>query len=187
MLVSRSYFVYLLGHVARNRCAKGEAKAAAVFQVLQIDPTFVKGDLDYMKIDLFAGSRLRITNRGLTGALFMGQVHVLSSRILPQANCNVLPFYNPVFSVLDDVLFRQYSCYASVRVFKTLVDQNCAGCNSMDKLHIRVRAKSELCVLIIVVIRKQLFIPVHPASVVVYLPATTPARHKAGANGSASI
>lgn len=49
------------------RCSKGEEKAAAVFRVFQIDATFVGGDLQYMKADLFEGSRLHITSCSLTG------------------------------------------------------------------------------------------------------------------------
>ncbi|CAB1102466.1 unnamed protein product [Ectocarpus sp. CCAP 1310/34] len=49
-----------------GRCSTGEQKAAAVFQVLQMDPTFVGGDLEYMRADLFSGSRLYITSCSLT-------------------------------------------------------------------------------------------------------------------------
>lgn len=51
------------------RCSEGEKKAAAVFHVLQLDPTFVNGDLDYMKVDLVLGGRLCITDCGLTGTV----------------------------------------------------------------------------------------------------------------------
>ncbi|CAM9250376.1 unnamed protein product [Laminaria digitata] len=56
-----------LAWVYRN--SEGEAKSAAVFQAMQIDPTFVNGDLAYMRADLFYGARLCITNCSLTGPI----------------------------------------------------------------------------------------------------------------------
>ncbi|CAM9816336.1 unnamed protein product, partial [Sphacelaria rigidula] len=49
------------------RCSAGQKKAAAVFQVLQMDPTFVNGELDYMKMDLVIGGQLCIVGSGLSG------------------------------------------------------------------------------------------------------------------------
>ena len=54
-----------------RRCSEGEEKAAAVFQVMQIDPTFVNGDLAYMRAELFFGARLCITGCSLTGGKFL--------------------------------------------------------------------------------------------------------------------
>ena len=51
---------------SRN-AVEAEQKAAAVFQVMQIDPTFANGDLDYMKSDLLHGDRVYIPGRGLQG------------------------------------------------------------------------------------------------------------------------
>eukprot|EP00904_Undaria_pinnatifida_P006033 jgi/Undpi1/255/HiC_scaffold_1.g00252.m1 len=49
--------------------SEGEEKSAAVFQTMQLDPTFVNGDLAYMRAGLFAGARLCITACGLTGSI----------------------------------------------------------------------------------------------------------------------
>lgn len=51
------------------RNSEGEEKSAAVFQTMQLDPTFVNGDLAYMRAGLFAGARLCITACGLTGEI----------------------------------------------------------------------------------------------------------------------
>eukprot|EP00752_Nemacystus_decipiens_P013026 g11524.t1 len=67
-----------------NRCSTGEQKAAAVFQVLQMDPTFVNGDLEYMRADLFTGSRLYITSCDLTGSIppQLGDLSILKTVVL---------------------------------------------------------------------------------------------------------
>lgn len=49
------------------RCGEGEAKAAAVFKILQIDDTFAHSELLYLKADLFDTTRLNIIANQLTG------------------------------------------------------------------------------------------------------------------------
>ncbi|CAM9771990.1 unnamed protein product [Pylaiella littoralis] len=67
-----------------NRCCVGEKKAAAVYQVLQIDPTLVNGELEYMRADLLSGSKLYITHCCLTGPIpsKLGDLKILQIVVL---------------------------------------------------------------------------------------------------------
>ncbi|CAN0410342.1 unnamed protein product, partial [Ascophyllum nodosum] len=60
-------------------CRRAEQKAAAVFQVMQIDPTFANGDLDYMKSDLLHGDRVYIPGRGLQGGPIPKELGTMSA------------------------------------------------------------------------------------------------------------